>query len=171
MNPRALLFSLCLLAAEPAAAEVELQGVRWELVRRENPRKPPVVTPIETLELTGRPIKGRLIARLQYLNRGPASEGLLIRYSLRAKLAPADKPEAAAWSVPFMIEEKRVPRVVANQKAETALDPTAMLNIHLKRLERSGYYPQELKLEATVSPRRGESYPIKVLEVLLPVKR
>jgi hypothetical protein len=166
-----LVLPLCLLAV-PVAAELELQGVRWELVRRDNPRKPPLITPVQELVLAaGKTVKGRLMANLQFLNRGPGEDGVLIRYSLRAKLAPPEHNEAAAWSVPFMIEEKRIPKVAANQKAETALDPTTVLNLYLKKIERAGYKPQELKLEASVCPKRGDTFPIKVLEASLPVKR
>lgn len=170
MKPWALFF-FAVLSAAPAAAEVELQKVRWQLISRKAAGAKPETREIDTLALApGKTIKGRLVARLSFLNRGPAEQGVLLRYSLRARTAPLGEPGKAGWAVPFMIEEKRVPTAAANQFVEVPLDPTVLLNLYLKKLARQLYEPTELKLEVMVEPRRGGKEPLKVIEASLPVR-
>jgi hypothetical protein len=160
-----------LLCAPPAAAEVELQSLRWQLSSKE---KAPTGKPLDLTQLTltpGAALKGRLSAKVKLLNRGAAVEGVLLRYTVSAKIDRLrEDHQEAAWALPFVTdEEKRVPKVGANQYLETALDPTAFLELYLKRLYREGFWPRELKLQVMVEPRKTDDGQIRILESALPI--
>lgn len=124
---------------------------------------------IAALRLEGGRLAGRVRARLSLLNRGPRSvEGILLRYGVAAKIAPGGTDAPGVWGVPFMIEERRVPKVGPNQIQEVSLE-TGMLPIYLGRLSRAGYRPRELRLQVMIEPRRGETSPVRLLESVLPL--
>ena len=166
----AALALLCAGAVAPARAEIELQKVDWQTARweRGKTRKP---EPVEALAFDpGKRIPDRVQARLTVLNRGPVVKGVLLRYAMTGKVAPKDKSQPAAWSLPFMIDQKRVPNLKANQHAEIVLDTTDLLALYLRRVHRTGWWPEELKLEVMVEPRNGQSVPLKILTASLPVQ-
>lgn len=155
--------AVLLLGASPAAAELELQKVQWQFAR---PGKggPDRFQNISVAALSGAKLGGRLKANVTLLNRGPkAVEGILLRYSAAAKIAAADGGEAE-WAVPFLLEEKRVPKVGPNQRKEVPLELTISLNLYLKRVNRVGYRVRELKVQIMLEPRRGETFPPRVIE-------
>lgn len=161
------------LAARPARATTfELEALSWQ--GRGAPGAAAKSAPIEALVLAkNEKLAGRFSAKLNFLNRGPAVEGVLIRYSLEGKIAPADHPDQAAWAVPFLVDEKRVPKVNANTHVETTLlvgDPSAQIDIYLKNTAFEGYVVQALRLRVMISPRRGQAAPIQVLESELPIQ-
>lgn len=160
-----------LLCASAAAAEVQVQAVSWQRLEAEK-GKPTKAEDVRELKLEpGKTVKGRLLARLALVNRGAAADGVLLRYAMTAKVANLERPEEpAVWSVPFMIDEKRVARAGANSVFETTVDPTTMLAIYLARVYREGYWPVELKLQVMAAPRKGAGA-LKVVEQTLPVTR
>jgi hypothetical protein len=159
-------------AALPAAAEIQLEGVRWELRTREQV-KANVSSTINTLTIgPGGVLPGRLIASVKFFNRGPKTEGVLLRYSLTAKLDRVKEDgQEPIWAVPFLTDEqKRLPKVAANQKdQETQLDPTALVQLYLNRVHRAGFWPVELKIQVMVEPKKGLFHPLQILEATLPV--
>lgn len=165
------LLALLVLCALPASAEVELQSLRWQLTSKEKtaPGKPLDVTQLSLP--AGGALKGRLIAKVRMLNRGAGTEGVLLRYTLSAKIDRLrDDKQAPAWALPFVTdEEKRVPKIGANQYLEADLDPTAFLELYLKRLGREGFRPVELKLQVMVEPRKSGDGAVRLLESSLPV--
>jgi len=161
------------MTARPARATTfELEALSWQA--RTAPGAAAKSAPIQTLALAkNEKVAGRLSAKLNFLNRGPAVEGVLIRYSLEGKIAPAGHPDQAAWAVPFLVDEKRVPKVNANSHVETTLlvgDPDAQIDIYLKNIAYDGYAVQALRLRVMISPRRGQEAPIQVLDSELPIE-
>ncbi len=152
-----VLLSLAALAllAGAAGAEIEPQSVRWQLVSREKREsaKPTDVTQLPAL--VGDALPGRLFARVKLLNRGPATEGVLLRYALSSKIGPVDQT-LEIQAIPFVVDEKRVPKIGANQFLEVAIDVTNHVNLQLKRLARDEYALRELRLQLMVAPRRGD---------------
>jgi hypothetical protein len=158
------------LWAAPARAEVELQSVRWQLTARDRSQggKPADITALSIKE--GGALGGRLAAKVKLLNRGPAVEGILLRYAVTAKIARVAQPKRPAeWAVPFTIDEKRVPKVGANQYLEAKLDPTALTELYLRKIYSQGYWPVELKLQVMLEPRKDNTGALQVLESSLPV--
>lgn len=157
-----------ILCALPVRAEVELQSVRWQRAAREKgqPVKP---AEIDSLPLApGAALGGRLQAVVKLLNRGAATEGILLRYAVTAKIARGKESDQAMWAVPFATEEKRVPKIGANQFMEAVLDPTAFIDIYLKRLSRAGYWLSEVKIQVMLEPRKDAVGALQILERPLP---
>ena len=162
---RTLLLTAALaLCAGAASAEVEPQAVRWQHISKQ---KQESAKPMDVAELA-LPLEGKLLARVKLLNRGPATEGVLLRYSLTPKIS-ADAHTAPVGVVPFVIEEKRVPKIGANQFLEVTLDLTPAVTLYLKKIARDDFKLREIRLQLMVSPRRGEKG-IKTIESALPIK-
>ncbi len=158
--------ALAAMAAGPARA-LELSAVSWT-ISKTGPVEPKEPIPIELLPLdSGARLGGRLTAKLALRNQGPRKEGILIRYSLSAKLAPVGGAGQAVWALPFLNDERRVPQVGPDQTLQVPVDVTALTEIYLKRVRADGYWPVEFKLEAMLEPREGA--PIRVVESSLPV--
>lgn len=168
-----LLTLLLALRAAPARAEIELESVQWQLVKREPGKalKPPKTEDLSVLLVEpGGKLAGRLWARLRLLNRGPAMEAVLLRYAISAKLAPLDKGKDAVWALPFMLGDRRIPKVRANDRSEVPLDPSVDVGLYLKNVYREGFWPEELKIEVMVGPRRSAKNGLRILESTLPIK-
>ena len=166
---RRALTLLLLLAALPAAAEVQLESIVWQTRYGQRAAKAEDVTRLALP--AGTALKGRLRARVKVLNRGEAVEGVLLRYSLTAQLAAtgaADAAQAPTWAIAFDLDEKRVPKIGANQHFEITLDPTQALSLYLKRVAMGGYWPTALKLQVMLEPRKGAG-PLQVIESTLPI--
>lgn len=112
-------------------------------------------------------MKGRLLAKLSLLNRGPAVEGILLRYTLASKIAPIGQPQESVLAPPFLLESKRVPKVRANSLYDVVLDPSPGLKLYLKKSHRAGYWPEELRLQVMLEPRRGDKSRVQTLEIPL----
>ena len=70
-----------------------------------------------------------------------------------------------------MIEERRVPKVGANQFFEVPLEPSALLELYLRKTVSAGFWPDELKLQVMLEPHRGAVETISPMESILPVRR
>lgn len=166
---------VCAWCRARASAEVLIESVRWQQALTAKGRSPVYH---DILELTSVPplITGRIRALVVLKNRGPEEgEGILLRYSISARLAGLSGKEEGVWAVPFMIEEKRVPKIGANQRLEVALDPSRSMDIpfnhYLARIFKSGFWLDRMRLQVMLSPRRGVVETIKTEEIILPVKK
>lgn len=156
----------------PARAELMLQEVSWEAAAPVK-GKPSLFIAVETFKTQpSEPKRSKLRAKLTLKNRGPkAVEGILLRYALTARLAQADSSSEGTWAVPFTVEEKRVPRIGANQILDVALGPSPMIDLYLKKLGRTGFWPDELKIQVMIEPFHRAEPSFQVLEKTLPVSR
>lgn len=160
--------TLLLLGVARAHCEIELEKAEWQTSERVKgaPRK---TTVIESLALApGQHLAGRLQSKLSLLNRGPEVGGVLLRYSLTAKIGPLGSKDAGQWAVPFTVEEKRVPKVGANQHDAVIIDPTALVNFYLENIYRDGFWPEEIKIQIMLVPRRSDKRPLQTVEAELP---
>ncbi len=163
----ALLLAISVLAPAWARAGIELQAISWQTARWEKgkPGKP-----ADIAALPARPIKGRLLAKLKLLNRGPKEvDGILLRYSVTPKIAPKDKKDLGTWVVPIVVEERRVPKVGANQIVDVPIDVTSAIDLNLKRVASEGYEASELKIDVMLVPRPGDDEKIQLVTSTLPV--
>jgi hypothetical protein len=168
------LLSLALAAAfsaagaGTAAAELVLESVGWQSGRVERPPRPIKFEDAATVSL---PRKGapRLRAQASLKNRGPKSvEGILVRYTVAARLVP-DRAVAAeaAWALPFVVDERRVPKIGPNQVLAVPLTLTPNLENYLKRLVRQGFRANALKVSAMIETHADGA--VRVQEAVLEV--
>ncbi len=141
--------------AASASAALALESVHWQTGLVEGGR---VASwrDVKTLLNVPQPAD-RVRARLVLKNDGPQNEeGLLLRYSLTARVLPGDGgATGGAWAVPFIIDEKRVPKVGAGKTIDVALDPGASLALQLRRVTRVGWRPDLIKIQVMLEPHRG----------------
>jgi len=166
------------LAAAVAAAglvasssDIALEGVHWQAGRAEGGR---VVAwqDVKVLDANPPRLDGRVRARLVVKNRGARpAETLLIRYSMTARVAPlGDAAAPGAWAIPFVVEERRVPKVGAEKMIEVPLETGAALDLYMRRLARAGWWPDRVKLQVMLEPHPG-STSIQTVEDVLEVQR
>lgn len=169
----AALSVLCFLP--PLHAEVMIQEVSWQLASP-GPGRKAVYQAIKELPTQPPRIEGKLRLRVVLKNRGPhEADGLVLRYCLTARLAATGGNSEGVWAVPFLISEKRVPKVGPNQHLEVALDPAMSVDMplthYLQRALNSGFWPDQLRLQVMLAPRRGVVETIQTQELVIPVKR
>lgn len=153
----------------PAAAEIRLHKIRWQL---RPPGAAQKYSDIESIKLSGTQSAGRLRARLTLDNRGPAPvEGVLLKYSLSARLVPQEGKHEGVWAVPFLLDEKRVPKIGPNQILEVSLVPAELVTLYLRKIHRAGFFPQDIRIQVMVEPHRGESIPLRTLESIIALVR
>jgi hypothetical protein len=141
--------------AAAASAELALESVHWQQGRVEGGRVA-FWKDVKTLGAAPSPAE-RMRARLILKNDGPQSaEGLLLRYSLTARLLPQEGgPAGGSWAVPFTVDERRVPKVGAEKTIEVPLDAASAVDLYLRRLTRAGWRPDRLKIQVMLEPHRG----------------
>jgi hypothetical protein len=163
--------ALAAATAGAASAEVVLEGVHWQAGRAE-PGRAAVWQDVKSLNAKPPRLDTRLRARLVVTNAGAQDEeGLLLRYSLSARVAGAGSAsDGGAWAVPFSVDEKRVPRVGADKMIEVPLDASAELDLYLRRLARAGWWPDRIKIQVMLEPRAG-SKSIQLVEDVVEVRR
>ena len=142
------------LAAASARADILLENVSWQKGTANG------VHPV-TWEDAGAVIDGppkldtRLRARLTLKNRGPIpAEGILLRYSMTARVNPGNNHEGT-WAIPFMVDEKRVPKVGPNKMQDVFLTTSPALELYFAKLARAGWWPDRVKLQVMVEPHPG----------------
>jgi hypothetical protein len=171
----ALLCAVSLCAVSPLHAEVMIERLDWQLARPVRGQKP-VFAAITALPTIPPRVSGVLRLRVVLKSRGPRkTEGLVLRYSLSARLSPIAGADEGVWAVPFLISEKRVPVVGPNQYVDVHLDPLQSVDMplshYLKRTLATGFWPDQLKAQVMLSPRRGAVDSVKTEETILPVTR
>lgn len=167
----ACLAAWLLFAGVAARAELLLEKVDWEFAVAPKGRTG-VFESAGILKKVEPPLKGKLRAQLTLKNRGPKPvEAILLRYAMSARLASLDSAMEGVWAVPFTVEERRVPRIGPNQLLKVPLGPSPMLDIYLKKIKRSGLWPDQLKIQVMIEPHHGEAPALQVLEKILPVER
>jgi hypothetical protein len=143
-------------AAGRAAAELALEGVHWQVGRVEHAR---VVAWQDVRVVADGPprLANRLRVHLLLRNRGAKpAEGVLLRYSMTARLAPGQGAVAeGTWAIPFSVDEKRIPLVGPAKTVEVTLETSPALDLYLRRLARAGWWPDRLKMQVMLEPHPG----------------
>lgn len=166
----ALAAALAAAGAVRASAEPSLEGVHWQEGRVAGAR---VSGWRDVKEIVDGPPKldARLRARLVLRNpEGKPEEGVLIRYSMTARLSPAAGAAAeGTWAIPFVVEERRVPKVAAGKTIEVPLDTGAALDLYIRRIVRAGWWPDRVKLQVMLEPHAGGAA-LQLVEDVLEIK-
>jgi hypothetical protein len=161
---RALLLAALAVASfcGGASAQVRAHRVRWQFATRPGRA---AFADVDALPLSGGKLKGRLRARVSLENPQPLrEEGILVHYTIAAKFGEG-------WALPFLLDERRVPRLAPERYQEISLDASTLIDLYLKKMATVGQTPEALRLEIMVAPRKGEAAPFKILESVLPVKK
>lgn len=158
-------------AAAGVRAELLLEAVSWQRARVVGAR---VVSWGDFGRLIDGPPKldARLRVRLTLKNRGPvAAEGILLRYSMTGREAPiaGEKPEGS-WAIPFVVDEKRVPKVGPNKTLDVYLTTSPALELYLNKLSRAGWWADRVKLQVMIEPHPG-TVVVRSLESVLEVAK
>lgn len=147
-----------LLPALPAAAQVEIAGISWELSKLQGKNRTPYA-PVSRL-LAAPEVKFTDYLRAIVTLRNPsqkAAEGLVLRYALSLRLVKdGEAAEKAFWGVPFYTEEVRVSRVGPAAERQARVIRFELQN-QLNKLRSSGFSPSALKLEVMLGPRQGDT--------------
>lgn len=153
----ASLFLAALLAC-PASAGVTVSSAAVQ-VSITAKKGSPVFHTIESLFLPpdGKPA-AVLRAALTVDNEGPRVEsGVVIRFAISARVKRVGSEGEGTWSVPFLLEERHVPRVARGRGVTVTLPVNRVALVgHLKKLRAAGLWPDALRIEALIEPRRGE---------------
>lgn len=146
-----------MLVGAPAEAGIVLEGVHWQAGPAETVRAG-AWRDVKVLRNNPPRLESGLRARLVLSNDGPTpEEGLLIRYSMTARVSPiAGAPAAGAWAIPFVVDEKRVPVVAPDSMIDVVLETGTALRLYVRRLARAGWWPDQVKLQVMLEPRPGE---------------
>jgi hypothetical protein len=163
--------ALAAAGAARASADVVLEGVHWQVGRISHGRVAGWQD-VRVLEDGPPKLDNRLRARLVLKNRGARpEEGLLLRYSMTARLQPSGgaSPADGTWAIPFSIDERRVPKIDAGKMVEVPLQAGTDLTIYLRRLARSGWWPDRVRIQVMLDPRPGSSS-IQTVEDVLEIR-
>lgn len=165
-------FSVLLASAVAAAAwaQVGIGSVRWEVPlppkRREAYRAAKTWYQPPSQRLDSWP---RAMVSLEN-PAGHREEAVLIRYSISARLVRIGVGGEGAWAVPFIVEDKRVPKV---SPRSTHHEPLYLNRVvmasYFKRLHRAGFWPDAIRIQVMVEPRPGDVDQGRVIEAELPV--
>lgn len=161
----ALAAALAAAGAGPVSAELVLDAAGWQSGKPQRPPRPVLYADAASVAL---PAKGapRLRAKARLKNRGPNPvEGVLLRYAVTARLLSSAAAGEGSWAVPFLIEERRVPKIGANQVLEVPLVVSPQMEQYLRRLARQGLRADRLRVQVMIEPHAGQE--VRVLETEL----
>jgi hypothetical protein len=155
------LTALAAAGAGPVFAEVLIDAVGWQSGRVMKPARPAVWVVADSAKLDAKKaplLRGRIVLK----NRGPVpAEGILVRYTAAARLA-------GVWALPFLIDERRVPKVGPNALLEVPLSLSPKLGLYLTKLKRFDFKPDAFKLQAMLEPHAEVG--VRVVEASLEVE-
>lgn len=155
------------------SAEVVLRGVRWYVVDSTERGRGQRTEVSSWKEPPGLEVRAKPQAVLVVANRGPkAEEGVLLRYAVSGRVVRiADAGSEGVWTVPFWVEEKRIPVLKSNQTKEIWIEELSLrMRRHLRRLYRAGFWLKAIKIQIVAEPRQKQSFDAqRILEQELPV--
>lgn len=153
-------------SAGTALAELMLEAAGWQGSRVSVTGASAVWQNVERWQRQRLPrLRGKVVLK----NRGPKpAEAVLLRYSVSARLVP-DRAVAAeaAWSLPILVDERRVPKIGPNQVVDIPLSLSPKLEHYFKKLRRQGLRANALKIQAMLEPNGADG--VRVVEANLEV--
>lgn len=162
---------LALLVGAPACAGVTVSSAAVQ-VSIAAKKGSPVFHTIESLLLPPDAKPAAVLrAVLTVDNEGPRVEsGVVIRFSISARVKRVGTEGEGTWSVPFLLEERHVPRVAAGRGVKVTLPVNRVALVgHLKKLRAAGFWPDALRIDALVEPKRGEDLAGRLVSRTIPV--
>lgn len=134
-------------------AELSLDAAAWQSGKAEKPARTAVWSEVTETAFAGKKaplLRGKAVIK----NRGPKpAEGVLVRYVVAARIVPDNNVAAEAqWALPFLVDERRVPKIGANSVLEIPLVVSPKLELYFAKLKRLGFKPNSLKLQVMLEP-------------------
>ncbi len=164
----AILVAVLGALSSPAFAAISFGNWSWRLLDKQNTQPLSLITQIP-LPKNGY-LKGRLKAVLVVVNQGESREGILLRYALSADVySVADPKKYHGWTIPFAVDERRVPILKSGQSLPVVFDVTDSVKDYFKSLALEGWRPGKIKMEVMVEPRQGEDSALKTTQSVLNV--
>ncbi len=164
----AILVAVLGMFSSPAFASISFGPWSWQLLNKQNTRPLSAITAIP-LPLKGS-FKGRLKAVVMIINHGENREGILLRYALSADIySEADPQKYHGWTIPFAVDERRVPILKSGQSLPVVFDVTDSVKDYFRGLALEGWNPEKIKIEVMIEPRQGEDSALKTTESILNV--
>lgn len=169
LNPKtAILAAVLGVWVSPAFASISFGAWSWRIIDKQKTRAPSPVTKI-ILPPNGY-LKGRLRAVLSVVNHGESREGILLRYALSANVySTADPKNDHGWTIPFAVDERRVPILKSGQSLPIIFDVTDSVKDYFKRLSLEGWKPSQIKMEVMIEPRQGEDSALQTTQSFLSI--
>jgi len=164
-----LLFAALGMPARCQSA-VTIADVGWQLALQVKKQKKKYHDIESWLFPPSRNIKLRPRAVLTLRNEGTRNEtAVLLRYSFSARLkeivAPGVVAKAGVWTVPFILEERRIPKIAAGALLKVPLQINRVaLGAYLQRMYRSGFWPDVFRVRVLVEPRSGDTLENRIAE-------
>lgn len=168
-----LALAVLILWAGLSHAGPELSGVRWQFSQGLKPAMKPKFSDVQEIKI---PVDGKMPCRLRAMavlenKSAKNSDGIVVRVAVTARLVKVSAPEQpGVWDLPFWIDERRVAELKAGAKKEAAI-PNIDLQKYLKRLQKTGFWIDALKIQLAVEPRAGEDFGANMSEAVLNVTR
>lgn len=151
-----------------ASASPHLRGIEVQELVREG-RKQSYVQVRELKRAPAARTWPRIRAMITVENDpGKAVEGLVLRYVAVAKLKKVGSSDEGVWVLPFRLEERRIPRLSAGALKRVPID-TIRLEVYLRELRRTGYWPETLKIQVMMQPKPGVPLEKTMIEADFPV--
>ncbi len=149
------------VAVGVAGAQVQLQNLHWQVAAR-SPRpggKPLYHDAQQWLRPPDARAAGQIRAMVTLVNRSTRSEeAVLLRYAVSARLAPVAGESEGVWTVPFLLEEKHIPKVKAGGSREVPIPLNrTVFGAYLRRKGRTELWPDALRIQVMIEPRSGET--------------
>lgn len=167
---RILLIS-ALLGAAPASAEVTIERTDWQLALQMRRQKRIYHDISQWLFPPSLQVKLRPRALVVLANKsGKAETAVLLRYSITPRLRRIGTSEEGIWTVPLVVEERRIPNLKGGQTKKIPLYLNRIsFGAYLKRMYRAGYWPDALRIEVMVEPKPGETFEKRLRRSVLPI--
>lgn len=154
------IFLLVCLAALPQSgfAAIEFGAIRWQ--RSVSEKTGPKIKFADARELRlardGKTFgKIRIVVPVRNTGARPL-EGNIFRCAFSMRLAKeGDASKQGVWGVPFIIEERRVAKIKPFVESEIAVSHID-LQVYLKRIRESGFWPDALKVSIMIEPKAGD---------------
>lgn len=116
-------------------------------------------------------IPGILKANIILKNSGKEREGLLLRYVLSAQIdSPLSPQKEKGWTIPFAVDERRVPRIQSGQNLEVPFDVSGVVKDYFKRLALEGWRPEKIKMTVMIEPQQGRDSALTQASSVLPIQ-
>lgn len=156
-----------------AHADVVLSRLTWEISLQAKKQKG-VYHHVQSWLLPPRfPLESRSRILVTLVNKGPREEeAVLLRYVLSARLVPISStdPGTGTWTIPFLLEDRHVPRALGVHSVQNIpIYFNRKVSAYLKKAYQAGFWPDALKIQVLVEPRRGDTLKGHLLDAILPI--
>ena len=175
-----------LLPAARAQAAPDISKIEWQISSGRSNSGKAIYKPIaKWIQRPNGKSPGHMRIVATLTNKGPVVlSGNILRCAVSAHLVPADKSASlnnsftepgpleapGLWALPFWLEERRVPKINPGQTLSATI-PHIDLRNYLKKLSRTGFWPDSLKVQLMLEPRIGDNLEKNMHESIIKIDK